>query len=449
MTNLFKVIKRPKTLDDTFPPILVLDQEQKVFKPLTIYFEEELSRISNKSALSYVNVLLPFFSWLKQKSLYQGNRVKWDDSPLAIRESIRTYLLDYMFCKITPDNKGHYQFVKPTGNSPNSVKLFLAAIKSFYATMIRLNMYPYNNPCIDPFGKQHDIFYGSFREGRPRIPDIAGTEIPLHSYRRNTDAYFKLVDNEWTPTIIDDITLPFKILKGGRSVGWSLRDHLIARLLFETGARATEVVEITVGDYRNRTSVRELDTFSKGSLGKRIKFLSFSNETAILINRYLKTERLYFDKTNKRFEDLEDADPFFISKWGTPYKYHTWYQNWCKGCSAVNLKVNPHKTRHWYVTQALRTIYEASQTEGEVKRKLHELISYMKWRSTETIKTYEHYFDAKRHLQVQDAFFSKLAEQSRTYHTKQVNKAQRVQQNTNQALQPLERDIANFLNELE
>ena len=44
---------------------------------------------------------------------------------------------------------------------------------------------------------------------------------------------------------------------------------IIARMLFETGARVSEVIELTVGDYRERKSHQEVITFNKGSHDKR------------------------------------------------------------------------------------------------------------------------------------------------------------------------------------
>jgi hypothetical protein len=44
---------------------------------------------------------------------------------------------------------------------------------------------------------------------------------------------------------------------------------------------------------------------------------------------------------------------------------------------------------------AVRQIYEQAQTEGEVRRRLPELIEYMKWQSGEALlEAYQHYFDA-------------------------------------------------------
>jgi hypothetical protein len=60
---------------------------------------------------------------------------------------------------------------------------------------------------------------------------------------------------------------------------------------------------------------------------------------------------------------------------------------------------------------SVRQIYETAQAEGTVKRRLRELIEYMKWKQGwQTIECYEHYFDATRHAEIQDAIYQKMDE---------------------------------------
>lgn len=55
--------------------------------------------------------------------------------------------------------------------------------------------------------------------------------------------------------------------------------------------------------------------------------------------------------------------------------------------------MNIHKTRHWFVTNMIRSIYDTAGGSGEIEMRKHELINYMKWKNPETIKAYEHYFN--------------------------------------------------------
>ena len=52
------------------------------------------------------------------------------------------------------------------------------------------------------------------------MPAISGTEDLEH--RRLTDSYFKIINEEWQPKIIDDpLTLPS--LSSGKNINWSQR----------------------------------------------------------------------------------------------------------------------------------------------------------------------------------------------------------------------------------
>jgi len=74
------------------------------------------------------------------------------------------------------------------------------------------------------------------------------------------------------------------------------------------------------------------------------------------------------------------------------------------------LAADVHQARHWYVTAAVRAIHEIGGSDGpEIKRRLRELIEYMRWRrGWSTIEAYEHYFDASRHAEVQDQVHARL-----------------------------------------
>jgi hypothetical protein len=274
----------------------------------------------------------------------------------------------------------------------------------------------YSNPLIDSNEILND--YKSNIEGvrkdKPRMPPEAGTEGDT-PHRRLTDSYFKLINEEWQPEIIGDIHLPYQVYQAGKKVNWSQREIVIARMLFETGARASEVIELTIGDYRSRKSFQEVSTFNKGSHGKRVKFLRFSKDTVKLLMRYINTERKQFDELQRNFNTLPDEAPIFLTKLGSPLTYESWYYHWDKAMKVCEIKLNPHKTRHWFVTSRLREIYNTSKTEAEIKQRKNELIKYIKWKDEETIKVYEHYFDEESHRKALDGMLESLALQEKEY----------------------------------
>jgi site-specific recombinase XerD len=403
----------PKDVESRYE-LLVFAGNNQPFLPLTEHYHDCIGRIGKSSALSYIQCLLPFFSWLDKYSNYQGARVKWDDLPQAIRIAIEDYLMNEMACKVREQDS--FRFVNRSNKSPNTVSRFLSALKSFYKSLIRLKQYPYSNPLIDSHAllNEYQSQTEGVREGKLRMPKEAGTE-DASPHRRLTDSYFKLINEEWQPQIIGDIHLPYQVYQAGKKVNWSLREIVIARMLFETGARASEVIELTVGDYRSRKSFQEADTFSKGSHGKRVKFLRFSKDTVKLLMRYINSERKQHDELKRHFVTLPNEAPIFLTELGTPFSYEAWYYHWDKAMKECDIKLNPHKTRHWFITSRLREVYNTSKTEAEIKQKKNELIKYIKWKDEETIKVYEHYFDEESHRKAHDGMLENMAEKEREY----------------------------------
>ncbi|MEE3947697.1 tyrosine-type recombinase/integrase [Bacillus mycoides] len=401
--------------------LLVFNRQHQPFLPLTEHYHDCIRKISKSSALSYVQCLLPFFTWLDQYSNYQGERVKWDDPPDILRVAVEDYLMNEMACKVR--EKDTFRFVNRTNKSSNTVNRFLSALKSFYKSMIHLKQYKLLNPLIDSYAILNDYKSNieGLRKGKPRMPSEAGTEdVTLH--RRLTDSYFKLINEEWKPEIIGDINLPYQVYRAGKKVNWSLREVVIARMLFETGARASEVIKLTIGDYRSRKSYQEANTFNKGSHGKRVKFLRFSKDTVKLLIKYINKERKKYDELQRSFDDLLNEEPIFLTELGTSFSYESWYYHWDKAMKECEIRLNPHKTRHWFVTSRLREIYNTSNTEAEIKQKKNELIKYIKWKDEETIKVYEHYFDEESHRKAHDGMLESMAEKEKEYMEQKKNK---------------------------
>jgi hypothetical protein len=173
-------------------------------------------------------------------------------------------------------------------------------------------------------------------------------------------------------------------------------------------------VGLTLADWVERGMKQETNAFSKGSGGRRIKFIRFSNETAKLLRRYVNQERIKYDpngydlndylKQSKQNHNELQISPLFLTRQRTALNAKNYRDNyWKKACEVARIKADVHQARHWYVTMAVRQIYETSKTESEVTRRLRELQEYMKWRSRETLESYEHYFDAARHAEIQNS----------------------------------------------
>jgi integrase len=254
----------------------------------------------------------------------------------------------------------------------------------------------------------------------PRIPPVSGVVPPCK--QRLSDSYFKLVGESWVPQVIDDPEFPAQIQAGGRRIGWHLREQCIARILFESGCRVSEVVGLSLADWVARGLLQEAHAFSKGSHGRRIKFIRFSASTAKMLRRYFDTERRELDRRHHELDDyirLAEENraylrnvPLFLSRRGAQLTSRAFREGfWNPACQAAGIEADVHQARHWYVTQAIRSIYETSRSEPDIHRRLRELIEYMGWKSGwETLQAYQHYFDPQRHAEIQDQLHHRMDE---------------------------------------
>jgi len=198
----------------------------------------------------------------------------------------------------------------------------------------------------------------------PPMPLESGVQAPQNTPRhRLTDSYYTLNHDEWHPQIIDDPKLPGYILKGGQRLSLKqtrLRNEVVTWLLFESGARVSEVVGLMLSDWAALGTKHKAKAFSKGSYGRRIKTISFAEETVILLRRYFDEERIHFDPHGysldlylelaaRRKCDLSTI-PLFLSSQAThltPKAYREHY--WNRACQAVGIEADVHQARHWTV----------------------------------------------------------------------------------------------------
>jgi len=218
------------------------------------------------------------------------------------------------------------------------------------------------------------------------MPPRSGLTLPDHKQGRLPDTYFCVVSEDWQPHIIDDPGLRQLLLP---AFTYS-RDRVIARILFDSGARIGEVLGLTLCDWRSLGQRERALTTNKGSHGDRIKEIWWSPDTTQLLRDYINYERCHCDPEKRRLEELPDAVPIFVTDAGTPYTYKAFYANWRRACAHVRIKLTPHQVRHWYVTMALRFI---ESLPDDTKRAAYRqsLVAYIRWRNPETIKAYDHH----------------------------------------------------------
>ncbi len=144
-----------------------------------------------------------------------------------------------------------YEMVRRSAKSPSTVRVFLSALKRFYSSALFADEYTYVHPLTNPVVHlleavaQEDA---DVRRSRPKMPSESGIEEP--ESKRSSDNYFRLVDDKWIPEPIDDPSLHLRLITGFGQAHVSRRDQIIIRMAFESGARISELLTLTLGDWR-------------------------------------------------------------------------------------------------------------------------------------------------------------------------------------------------------
>jgi integrase len=281
--------------------------------------------------------------------------------------------------------------------------VFLSALKWFYTSARYAGEYLHEHPLTNPVVHilhEADQDMETWTRARPKMPPESGVEEPRQKH--SSDNYFRLVNQEWTPEPIDDPVLHSRLVVGFVQAHLSRRDQIVIRMAYESGARITEILTLTVGDWRKRGAGREAAACNKGSHGRRVKVIRFSAETAKLLHGYVNEDRVRVDPHHRTLAQLSDQEPLFLSARHKPYGYAAFIPHWERLCKVIGIDLNIHGLRHWHVSQMMRLIHEVAETPGEVERRKEEMVRYMAWRSPDTLKAYEHYFQAIHHAQMQD-----------------------------------------------
>lgn len=430
MTAAYWFATRPANAEHHHP-YLVFDCQDRLHLPLTVYGKEANQRLSPKTAQTYLYAILPFFTYLDRDvwQIRAGNG--WNASPKQVRQALEDYLVSKLRCKVQPHQAG-WRYVTLTTGTQNSLRVFLSSLKLFYQVMIARGSYPFLNPMIESISATVATIESRLgqEEGIPRMPDLSGVETPQKKpVHRLTDNYFRLQHEEWTPQILDDAKLPALIMEGGKRLPLKhtrQRDEVVTWLLFETGARVSEVCGLTLGDWASQGTHTKVRAFNKGSLGRRTKTLSFHEDTVVLLRRYFDEERILFDPHGYSLDlylelaarkqvDLSTI-PLFLTAQGTQLTPKTYREHyWNPACDNTGITADVHQARHWLVTRSVRDIYETSTSKGEIERRLQGLVEYMKWKSEATLAAYQHYFDEQLYTETRDTFHQRMHEEIQQY----------------------------------
>lgn len=419
--------RRPKSVEHQHL-YLVFDAQDRLHFPLTQFAKEACTRLDPKTIQTYLYPLCSYFTWLDTNVWQVRQEQTWDTSPEVVRHSVDDYLVQKLQCQLILQQQG-WKYVALTAGTKSTLRIFLAALKLFYQIMREQKLYLFANPLVDSMSTtiaaaiSHMEREDGEQKKPPRMPAKSGVEAPQKKpERRLTDLYYKLEHDEWHPQIIDDPKLPGDILAGGQQLSLKhtrQRDEVVTWLLFETGARVSEVCGLMLGDWAMLGTKTKAKSFSKGSSGRRIKTISFAEDTVILLQRYFDQKRIRFDPDGypldlylelaaRKQVDLSTI-PLFLSQQGTQLTPKTYREHyWNPACAVAGIEVDVHQARHWHVTREVRDIYETAKNAKEVEQRMRDLVDYMKWKSKETLGVYEHYFQQLHNADTRDDFQKRL-----------------------------------------
>src|SRR5215469_5444602 len=268
--------------------------------PLTLFASELRHSLSQASIRVYVREVLLLANWASTDAVSRRNQWTLLASPEQVRHLVGEYLTVGARCKVTvrPDTLALTVIYVERGSGTRvNVRTLLAGLKRFYEVLIANRLYPHPNPLLQ---EESAVILESVRrayrevvrsaEGRLPMPAISGID-PAFDRLRFSQNYFRSVRDEWVPKSIDDPGFPHLVYAAGKAFGWKLREICIARTLFESGARISEVCRLTAADWSVSDFLTRFASVDKGSHGRRTKFLMISAPTAKMYRTYFNESR--------------------------------------------------------------------------------------------------------------------------------------------------------------
>jgi site-specific recombinase XerD len=382
-------------------------------EPLTAVIEEQGHYLAEGSVSLYARELLAFLNWSQSDPIAIRNGWTALGSSVEVRQLVRQYLTVAASCRIAvrPDQLGlKVAYVNETSGTHINTRACLCTLRRFYEFLIERSDYKDANPLAvtgysAAFRELHYSRHTAFREmiGRNPMPAASGVDPPNDI--RLSSNFFRCAGREWLPQSVDDPLFPSAVYAAGRDYGWGLREFCIVRTLFESGARISEVMGLTLADWAVSRFLNQFSARNKGSLGVRTKQLGISHGLANFYRRYFdyaKRGRLAWDPHHHSMREIQKMHsedpgrlvkiPLFLTERGTPMNSNLFRDHyWRPALRAAGIHAHPHQARHWFVTNALRSIEATASGEQDQRRKKEELIRYMKWRSGEKmLHAYEH-----------------------------------------------------------
>ncbi len=316
-------------------PLLIVDATGLPVFFLCEWYRRQKEVNPGRTADTYLDMLLPWAGFLLRHGY------TWNDQPDRIRAFLIEFLRDDVKCLVSPDAKREDGLlVEISGASPlakSSLGVLLAALTNLYETLSGAGYYAYQNPLRS--GRMVALKREHIRQLKNAgAPDHAGIREESWSETNrafHTNQFRQRRGKVWEPEIVlEPETVQERI---HQTIDYMInhvvfqRDQVILLLLRQTGARLSEVIEMTVGGYRNARRAGRALIKNKGSHGREEKTIYFTQSVERHLQHYIRTERAKYDlQGHKRLEDLDDSEPLFLTRTGKPYTRAAFYYHWQK-----------------------------------------------------------------------------------------------------------------------
>lgn len=236
-------------------PLLIVDATGLPVFFLCEWYRRQKELDPGRTADTYLDMALPWAGFLLQRGY------RWNDPPDRVRAYLVEFLREDVKCLVGPDAKREESLlVETTGASPlskSSLGVLLAALTNLYDTLIRSSYYVYPNPLRSEkmIALKREHIRQVKNAGAPEHAGIRGESWSETNRAFPTNTFRQRRGKVWEPQVVlepDEVqkrmreTLDFMVQHATFQ-----RDQVILLLLRQTGARLSEVLEMTAGRYRH------------------------------------------------------------------------------------------------------------------------------------------------------------------------------------------------------
>lgn len=364
---------------------------------LTLFARSLFEFLSEKTIQRYLPALLNFARW----SIAQCGKSMPD--PSEARGQIRAFLVAEARCLVAPvgvNRPDHHVVVKRTTNTRLDVFGILVVLKHFYswsassACQTRVN--PMLIDAVQAPGYRRPKKYSVEQWGQSAWASyLADPRVPAENF-------FRFHPGEWQPTGGAPKNAPIRMNSAAIEIGASLRDQIVLRILFEGGARVSEVCSLTIRDWWSTRFMNGARSKDKGSHGRRRKTIRWSPDTTKLLRRYFASERRAYSAAPPTISELENKfrrcnaetwmdEPLFLTRRRTSVSSDFFRKYiWRRSVQRTGMEITPHAARHWFVTAAMERIDVESPDPEAAKRTKRALSNYVGWKTKDRmISTYD------------------------------------------------------------